>query len=31
MKLQWIRDHWTPDESDQARDWVINAVSGLDV
>ena len=29
MKLQWIRGHWTLDESDQARDWVINAVSDL--
>ena len=27
MKLQWIRSHWTPDESKQAQDWVINAVS----
>jgi hypothetical protein len=29
MKLQWIQSHWTPDESKQARDWIIDAVSDL--
>ena len=29
MKLQWIRSHWTPDKSMQARDWIIDAVSAL--
>jgi len=31
MKLQWIQSHWTPDESQQAQDWVIDAVSELSV
>jgi len=27
MKLQWIQNHWTPDESKQACNWIIDAVS----
>jgi len=31
MKLQWIQSHWTADESKQARDWIIDAVSDLTI
>ena len=31
MKLQWIQSHWTLDESKQARDWIVDAVSDRDL
>lgn len=27
MKLQWIRENWTPSEAANAQEWVIEAVS----
>lgn len=26
MKMAWVREHWTPEESRRAREWMLEAV-----